>query len=127
MLQTVLATLRQPRTRAPAPIDTRIAEELHITLAARRALGPDYDPQLVASFLAQVNAALERRFDELWAERERRRRRVALGKGLTLVLVLVAAIPLTLVAGFTAGATGIAVVWVGLVLLVLAAGFAHRV
>ncbi|MCX2727562.1 hypothetical protein OO015_08650 [Thermomicrobium sp. 4228-Ro] len=126
-LGTILATVRCQPDRPPPPPDRRIAEELEILLGARRELGSEYDPELVDAFLVQIQAAIEERIDTLWHERERRRRRAAFGKGLTLLLVLIAAIRLTLVAGFTAGATGIAVVWVGLVVLVLAAGFAYRV
>lgn len=124
-LRTILTTIR--RQPEPPALDPRIAQELQVTLAARQELGPEYDPELIEAFLAHIQTAIEQRIDALWHERERRRRRVALGKGLTLVLVLLAAIPLTLVAGLTAGATGIAAVWIGLVVLVVAAGYVYRV
>lgn len=126
VIRTLVTALTQPRPYDPVPTDPGLSEELRITLASRKELGPDYDRELVDYFLMQINQAIERRVEELWRERERRRRRAVLGKGLTLTFVLLAAIPLTAAAGLTAGAEGIAVVWIGLVLVLLISGLLWR-
>ncbi|MCS7050331.1 MAG: hypothetical protein NZL87_01810 [Thermomicrobium sp.] len=127
VLKSVIAALVHSRSGTAAPADPQLVEALQVTVASRRELGPEYDRELVEEFLTRVQQALERRVEELWQERERRRRRSALTRGLTLTLVLLAAIPLTAAAGLTAGASGIAIVWVGLVLVVLTAGLVWRV
>lgn len=126
VVRTLVTALTQPRPYTPVPSDPGLSEELRITLASRKELGPDYDHELVDYFLMQINQAIERRVEELWRERERRRRRAVLGKGLTLTFVLLAAIPLTAAAGLTAGAQGIAVVWIGLVVVLLISGLLWR-
>ncbi len=108
------------------PWRRELEDELRITLDARRELGSGYDTELTERFVRQLEDAIERRIEELWREHERRRRRATIGKGLTLLLVLTAAVPLTLVAGLTAGAQGIGVVWVALIALVVLAGLVHR-
>lgn len=102
-------------------------DELEITLQARRDLGPDYERELIESFLERIAAHIDRRVDEHLRAYERRRRRTTIGFGVALFLVLLTAIPLTLVAGLTAGPAGIAVVWGGLLLLTTLLGILSRV
>ncbi|MCM8745045.1 hypothetical protein NET03_00710 [Thermomicrobium sp. CFH 73360] len=127
VVRTLVTALTQPPPHPPVSTDPGLREELRITLASRKELGPDYDRELVDHFLRQMDQAIEQRVEELWRERERRRRRAALGKGLTLTFVLLAAIPLTAAAGLTAGAQGIAVVWIGLVVVLVISGLLWRV
>ncbi len=127
VVRTLITTLTGSPPDTRISLDPGFSDEVRITLASRQELGPDYDRELIDYFLVQINQAIERRVEELWQERERRRRRTALGKGLTLTLVLLAAIPLTAAAGLTAGVQGIAVVWIGLVIVVLVSALLWRV
>ncbi|MCX7623027.1 MAG: hypothetical protein N2Z82_04645 [Thermomicrobium sp.] len=126
LLRTLVTAWRSARAGSPVLLDPETSAELRVVLDARKELGRDYDDELVEVFLSRLDAGLRQRIDELWREHERRRRHAAVGQGLVLALLLVAAVPLTAAAGLTAGASGIAVVWVGLILLALVVGLLGR-
>jgi hypothetical protein len=88
-------------------------EELDAHVAARRELGPEYEPELVDSFLERVEGKLDERSRGKSARRDRPHRTIT-----PLVLgSLALSIPLIAVAGAQAGAFGVAVVCVAIVLV----------
>jgi len=121
LVDAVVNAVTRSRSRPAQPLDPALIDELRIALTARRELGPDYDRELAEAFLKEVNRALEEHVEQLWRQHERRRRRTAIGRGLLLSVVLLTSVPLTFIAGATAGVTGIVVVWVGLIVLTVLA------
>ena len=86
-------------------------EDLQASLAARRELGPDHEPELVESFLARIEQRLEKRPAHP-ARRE--------GREGSFVLAMVsvgAGIPLTAIALNLSGLVALLVVWIGIVLV----------
>jgi len=102
-------------------------EELRATLAARQELGPEYDTALVDSLADRVEQVVQARVaahqvqaplpqpapSSALAPRER----IALALG-----SMVLAIPCSAIAGDVGGTVGLAFVWVGVVLVNVAAG-----
>ena len=89
-------------------------DELHAALEARRELGPEYEPQVVDSFLERVERRLAERRDNKPARPEA-------NKTLALAIIsLILSIPLTAIGVTQAGLTGLVVVWAGIVLVNLA-------
>jgi hypothetical protein len=87
-------------------------EELQAHVAARRELGPEYEPELVDSFLERVEGKLDQR------HRGKAARRAEHHPITPLVLgSLALSIPLISVAGRQAGGFGVAMVCVAIVLV----------
>jgi len=87
-------------------------EELRALAAARRELGPEYEPELVDSFLERIEKKLDQRHGKA-ARRGREHHAIT-----PLVLgSLGLSIPLIAVAGAQAGAFGVAMVCVAIVLV----------
>jgi hypothetical protein len=87
-------------------------EELRALAAARRELGPEYEPELVDSFLERIERKLDQRHGKA-ARRGREHHTIT-----PLVLgSLGLSIPLIAVAGAQAGAFGVAMVCVAIVLV----------
>jgi hypothetical protein len=96
-------------------VDVTKGAELEAVLAARKELGPEYEPELVDSFLEQVEKRLDGRGSAVPARRHRERHPAV---SIPVVLgSLGLAIPLLGVAGGTAGLAGVLVVCVALVLV----------
>ena len=88
-------------------------EELDAHVAARRELGPEYEPELVDSFLERVEGKLDQRNRGKAARRDRPHTTIT-----PLVLgSLALSIPLIAVAGAQAGAFGVGLVCVAIVLV----------
>jgi hypothetical protein len=88
-------------------------EELEAHVAARRELGPEYEPELVDSFLERIEGKLDRRSQGKAARRDKSHTTVT-----PLVLgSLALSIPLIAVAGAQAGPFGVAVVCIAIVLV----------
>lgn len=104
-------------------------DELRATLAARQELGPEYDTALVESLAERVEQVVQARVaaqqvavppPQVIAAPSAAlgpRERIALALG-TMVL----AIPCSAIAGDVGGTVGLAFVWVGVVLVNVAAG-----
>ncbi|WP_035848439.1 hypothetical protein [Kitasatospora azatica] len=123
--------------------DSRPSEfrtELDAALQTRKELGPEYETELVDSFLSRIDARLDARVEQRVAERlaehgplprpgrDRERRRGWGGKSLP-AMSLVFAIPLTAIAsspGHGSGLSGMLVCWAGIVGVNFAAAFADR-
>lgn len=110
--------------------DTELRKELDATLQTRRELGPEYESELIDSFLEKV----DRRLDEVIDQRVRRRlaeQRMAATRGAhpsqgrhapegpgtvfgLAVISLVLAIPLSAVAAVNTGLPGLLVCWAGI-------------
>ena len=92
-------------------------EELAAAIGARRELDGDLEPYVLDAFLERI----ERRIDARVADavtRSRRSSTIARAASLPLAIVsLIFAIPLTAIAGDTAGFEGLLVVWIGIVLV----------
>jgi hypothetical protein len=99
-------------------------DDLAATLAARRELGPDYD----AAFVEKVIERVEQTLDDRMSTHKRTQAQVDLqnardDRKVTLTVACVSlgiSIPLTAIAETEAGATGILIVWVGLVMINIA-------
>jgi hypothetical protein len=88
-------------------------EELRAVVAARRELGPEYEPELIDSFLERIEARVDKRHRGKAARRDKEHHAIT-----PLVLgSLGLAIPLLAVAGSAAGALGVAMVCVAIVLV----------
>jgi hypothetical protein len=93
-------------------------DELRATIEARRELGQELEPEIIDSFVERI----ERRLNEL--ERTRspvKRARDGADKTLAVAIVSLGfAIPLTAIGVTQAGLVGLAIVWIGIVLVNLA-------
>ena len=97
-------------------------EELQAHVAARRELGPEYEPELVESFLERIEGKLDRRSQGKAARRDRPRTTIT-----PLVLgSLALSIPLISVAGAQAGGFGVAMVCIAVVLVNLFVALTRR-
>jgi hypothetical protein len=97
-------------------------EELSATLAARQELGQEYDTALVDSLAERVEQVVKARvaaqqLTTPQAAPMSARERIALALG-----SMVLAIPCSAIAGDVGGTLGLAVVWVGVVVVNVAAG-----
>jgi hypothetical protein len=88
-------------------------EELQAHVAARSELGPEYEPELVDSFLERV----ERRVEQLGHGKAARRDRPHATITPLVLGSLALSIPLIAVAGAQAGAFGVALVCIAIVLV----------
>jgi hypothetical protein len=88
-------------------------EELQAHVAARRELGPEYEPELVDSFLERI----EKRVDQGGHGKAARRDRPHTTITPVVLGSLALSIPLIGVAGAQAGAFGVALVCIALVLV----------
>ena len=97
-------------------------EELQAHVAARRELGPEYEPELVDSFLERIEGKLDRRSQGQAARSDRPHATIT-----PLVLgSLALSIPLISVAGAQAGAFGVAMVCIAVVLVNLFVALTRR-
>ena len=88
-------------------------EELEAHVAARRELGPEYEPDLVESFLERIEGKLDQPHRGKAARRDKEHHAIT-----PLVLgSLALSIPLIAVAGAQAGAFGVALVCIAIVLV----------
>jgi hypothetical protein len=88
-------------------------EELQAHVAARRELGPEYEPELVESFLERIERRVDERPHGKAARRDKEHHAIT-----PLVLgSLGLSIPLIAVAGAQAGAFGVALVCIAIVLV----------
>lgn len=93
-------------------------EELQAALEARKELGPDYEPQVVDSFLERIERRLSERRPAPPARHHEQR-----GGAFVLALVsMVMAIPITAIAATHGGIAALLVVWIGIVLVNLVYG-----
>ncbi len=89
-------------------------EELQAHVAARRELGPEYEPELMDSFLERIEKRVDERRHGKAARRETRPHTTIT----PLVLgSLALSIPLIAIAGERAGALGVAMVCIAIVLV----------
>jgi hypothetical protein len=103
-------------------------DEAEAALAARRELGPEYEPAIVDSFVDRVDKAIDARVAEHLADRA--------GPGFSqpdrngvLALSIVSlgcGIPITAIAGGTADLPGILVAWCGIAAVNLSYAFSSR-
>ncbi|MFD8816054.1 hypothetical protein ACFV23_32345 [Streptomyces sp. NPDC059627] len=108
--------------------DTDLKKDLAATLHARRDLGPEYESELVDSFLEKIDqridTAVERRLrrglaeQQMQAARGTRRQKSSDSWGERFgfgIVSLVLAIPLSAISGAFGGMTGVVVTWIGIV------------
>jgi hypothetical protein len=93
-------------------------EEIAAAVEARRELGQDLEPAVIDGFLERVGKAIDERVDQ-----RLQRRAPARGPGQMglAVVSMLFAIPLTGIAAGTTGLAGLLAVWLGIVLVNLAA------
>ncbi|GAA3467255.1 hypothetical protein GCM10018965_018070 [Nonomuraea roseola] len=106
-----------------------IHDDLQATLETRKHLGPDYEAALVESFVARLDATIAERVKaEVDAQRPAKAKKKGksddIGSGAMVPITvgsLVLAIPLSAIAGSQAGLIGLAMVWVSIVIINIAA------
>ena len=99
-------------------------DELASAVEARRELGPEYEDQVLAAFMEKVEKRLDARLKEQPDSRPALR-----GNPLMVPIALGSmgmGIPLTAIAGGTAGTVGIAFVWIGIAAVNWAASLSGR-
>jgi hypothetical protein len=101
----------------PDPQD--LNHELQATLSARRELGPEYDDQFIARLSEQLTAQVRR--DIANAPRQHSSALSTEQRTAIAICSLIFGIPLVAIAGGVAGGIGLAVAFVALVLVNLAA------
>ncbi|MBB1243227.1 hypothetical protein GL263_06560 [Streptomyces durbertensis] len=109
--------------------DAELRKELEATLSTRRDLGPEYEAELVDSFMAKMDGRLEAMVDQRvrrqLAERQMTVARAAgrpdadgprFGSSFGLAMFsLILAVPLSAVAAVNSGLPGLLVAWTGIV------------
>ena len=107
--------------------DPELKKELDATLQTRKELGPEYESELVESFLEKLDANVYRRVRRQLAEQQMRVARGTLPprrpganhefwqRFAVAVISLVLAIPLSAIAVANAGLIGLALCWAGIV------------
>ncbi|MYT29400.1 MULTISPECIES: hypothetical protein [unclassified Streptomyces] len=110
-----------------ATYDPELKKELDATLQTRRELGPEYESELVESFLEKLDKDVDRRVRRQLAEQQMQVARGTLpprraGGGTEFwqrfaiaVVSLVLAVPLSAIAVANAGLVGLVVCWGGVV------------
>ncbi|MFK0296514.1 hypothetical protein ACIQU6_39430 [Streptomyces sp. NPDC090442] len=107
--------------------DPELRKELDATLQTRKELGPEYESELLESFLEKLDQTVDRRVRRQLAEQQmqvargtRPPRRADAGtefwqRFAVAVVSLVLAIPLSAIAVVNAGLVGLVVCWAGVV------------
>ncbi|MDK1475782.1 hypothetical protein QNO07_20565 [Streptomyces sp. 549] len=111
--------------------DPELKKELDATLQTRKELGPEYEDELVESFLEKVDQRLEARLDKQVRRQVAEQQMVVASKGprrsvsesldgigaafALAAISLVLAIPLSGLAAANAGTTGLVIAWIGIV------------
>ncbi|MCC9310942.1 hypothetical protein LN042_28385 [Kitasatospora sp. RB6PN24] len=116
------------------PQPSEVRRDLDAALEARRELGPEYESELVDSFLARVDARLDARVEQRVAERLAARDRDGLpqhrpfrgGRSKLPYFSLVLAVPLTGIGITVMDGFGVVIAWAGIVGVNLAAALGHR-
>lgn len=99
-----------------------IREELQATLDARRDLGPAYEAALVESFAARLDATMAARVQaELDAHPASPRKPKGNGMAPITLGSLALGVPLTAIAGSTAGTMGLIIAWLAIIAVNVAA------
>jgi len=94
-------------------------DEVREAVEARRELGPDYDDHLADALAEKVEARLEERLARLKPQTRPAITPLAISS-------IALGIPITAIAGGTAGAVGIALAWIGIAIVNLAAALGGR-
>jgi hypothetical protein len=102
-------------------------DELRATIDARRDLGPEYESALVESFLERIDATIEQRVQaEVGRRVPQAKPSGSSGEVIWLALGSMGlGIPLTAIASEKAGTVGLLLVWIGIVLVNLAAALSR--
>ncbi|MCE4944458.1 hypothetical protein ACJ6WD_33515 [Streptomyces sp. VTCC 41912] len=118
--------------------DPELKKDLDATLQTRKELGPEYESELVESFLTKLDEDVDRRVRRHLAEQQMQvargaqpPRAPAVGaefwqRFAVAVLSLVLAIPLSAIAVANAGLVGLTVCWAGIVGVNAVYGLAQR-
>ena len=107
---------RTPARREP----NDLREEARAHLGARRDLGPEYEDEIIDSFVRKVEKIIDARIDaKLNQRRVPARPRSSVHPIAVLGTAMALGIPLTAIAGGIAGATGMITVWVSIIFLVI--------
>ncbi len=107
------------------------ADELRAALATRKELGSEFESEVVDSFVERVSETIDARVDARVEARlaeggERHEQNGNLPPTHMALASMGIAIPLTGAAGYTAGIPGVLAVWVGIVLINMAAAVSSR-
>jgi hypothetical protein len=106
-----------------------VRKDLRAAVAARQELGPEYENEIIDSFLEKLDARdVQRRVGSLPEPAPRRHpSRETDPGGLALAIVsIVAAIPITAIAAGMIGPFGVLIAWIGLVSINVARTMSRR-
>ena len=101
--------------------DDSLHRDLDAAIGARRDLGPDYEPALVASFVEKVERRIDQRLDERLDDRLSRREGEPESAGLNTPSFVLGAIslgtgiPITAISAAITDLPGLVVAWLGIV------------
>lgn len=111
---------------------TELQQDLDAAVQTRKELGPEYEAEIVDSFLARIDARLDARVEQRVAERVAGHgpspRHPGHGRSFSRLpaISLVLAIPLSAVGGGTGGMIGLLAAWAGIVGVNVAAALGAR-
>jgi hypothetical protein len=105
--------------------DEELRKDLEATVEARRELGPEFESELVASFLDRVEHDLDDRLDEIskaqLADSHRKDNSVPIA-----IASLALGIPISGAAGGTGGVPGLLAAWSGIAIINIVYAWSHR-
>jgi hypothetical protein len=101
-----------------------LRKDLEATVEARRELGPEFEPELVASFLDRLDGEMKDRLKTLSKKQRESQREdtsipIAIGS-------FALGIPLSAIAGGQAGLPGLVTAWAGIAIVNIAHAWSHR-
>jgi hypothetical protein len=101
-----------------------LRKDLEATLEARRELGPEFEPELVASFLDRLDGEMKDRLKTL-----SKKQRESLREDTSIPIAIgsfALGIPLSAIAGGQAGLPGLVTAWAGIAIVNIAHAWSHR-
>ena len=103
-------------------------KDLRAAVAARQELGPEYEAEIIDSFLEKLDAReAHRRTQDQALELAGLKRRETDPGGLALAIIsVVAAIPITAISAGMIGSFGVVISWAGLVMINVARALSRR-
>ena len=103
--------------------DEKLSKDLEATVEARRELGPELEPELIASFLDRVDDEINERLKKFSKQQAKSQRDTSFP---IAAFSLVLGIPISAIAGGTAGLPGLVTAWTGIAIVNIAHAWSHR-
>ena len=100
-----------------------LGKDLEATVEARRELGPEFEPELVAAFMERVDGEIDDRLKKLSKKQAKLKRDTSVSIALGSFAF---GIPLSAIAGGTGGLAGLVTAWSGIAIVNIAHACIHR-